>query len=64
MPRTLRLNDAAQSALERIATSEQISENEAIQRAVLEYDKKRASIRDALIQQIVTEDKALLERLA
>ncbi|WP_199224418.1 CopG family transcriptional regulator [Serinibacter arcticus] len=60
---TLRLDDEAQAALERIATAEGVSSNEAVRRAVLEYDTNRTSVRDAFIARIVAEDGPLLDRL-
>ncbi len=62
--RTVRLDEATVEALERITKAENISANAAIRRAVVEYDKKRASTRDALLRRIVTEDRPLLDRLA
>ncbi|WP_313555510.1 ribbon-helix-helix protein, CopG family [Miniimonas arenae] len=60
---TLRLDDDQQEALDRIATAEGITSAEAVRRAILEYDAKRRSVRDALIARIVEEDRPLLDRL-
>ena len=61
---TLRLDDDAQAALERIARREGVSANTAVARAVVEYDAKRREIRDRLLADIVAEDQELLDRLA
>ncbi|HCX84752.1 MAG TPA: CopG family transcriptional regulator [Micrococcales bacterium] len=63
MAMTLRLDDDQQEALDRIATAEGITSAEAVRRAILEYDAKRRSVRDALIARIVEEDRPLLDRL-
>lgn len=63
MAMTLRLDDEAQAALDRIVNAEKVSAADAVRRAVIEYDSKRRSMRDALIQRIVEEDRALLDRL-
>ena len=59
----LRLAEEAQQALERVVEAEGITQNAAMNRAIIEYDAKRASVRDALLQQIVTDYKPLLNRL-
>lgn len=64
MAMTLRLDDDAQAALDRITQAEGISANAAVGRALLDYDAKRRELRDRLIAQIVEEDRALLDRLA
>ncbi|MDO8143446.1 MULTISPECIES: hypothetical protein [unclassified Isoptericola] len=64
MARTTRLSPEGEQAVKRIATSEGISENAAIDRALIEYDTKRATLRDQLIAKIVKEDSGLLDRLA
>lgn len=64
MAMTLRLDEATQSALERIVQAEGISANAAVARALAEYDAKRTALRDRLIAEIVEKDKALLDRLA
>lgn len=61
---TLRLDDDAQAALERIARREGVSANTAVARAVVEYDAKRRAMRDRLLADIVAEDQELLDRLA
>ena len=61
---TLRLDDGAQAALERIARREGVSANTAVARAVVEYDAKRREMRDRLLADIVAEDQELLDRLA
>ncbi|KFD44153.1 hypothetical protein SAMN05518682_2224 [Cellulosimicrobium aquatile] len=61
---TLRLDDDAQAALERIARREGVSANTAVARAVVEYDAKRREMRDRLLADIVAEDQELLDRLA
>lgn len=61
---TLRLEDDAQAALERIARREGVSANTAVARAVVEYDAKRREMRDRLLADIVAEDQELLDRLA
>lgn len=63
MAMTLRLDAEAQAALDRISQAEGVSSTEAVQRAILEYDSKRAAVRDAYIARIVSEDKPLLDRL-
>lgn len=60
---TLRLDDETQAALDRIAAAEGISSTEAVRRALVEYDTKRSSVRDAFIARIVAEDRPLLDRL-
>jgi hypothetical protein len=64
MARNVRFSAEAELAVKNIARTEGISENAAIDLAVREYDAKRRALRDSLIQQIVTEDRALLDRLA
>ncbi|QJW36921.1 CopG family transcriptional regulator [Cellulosimicrobium protaetiae] len=64
MAMTLRLDDDAQAALERIAHREGISANTAVARAVVEYDAKRREMRDRMLADIVAEDRELLDRLA
>lgn len=64
MAMTLRLDDDAQAALERIARREGVSANTAVARAVVEYDAKRRAMRDRLLADIVAEDQELLDRLA
>ncbi|GII98937.1 hypothetical protein CLV28_2724 [Sediminihabitans luteus] len=64
MAMDLRLSPEAQAALERIVETENVSANQAVENAVLEYDRKRVENRDRLIAQIVAEDEALLNRLA
>ncbi|RMI06922.1 hypothetical protein [Cellulomonas triticagri] len=64
MARTLRLSGEAEIAVARIAEAEGISQNEAINRALLDYASKRSAVRDALIASIVVEDAAILDRLA
>ncbi|WP_435735773.1 hypothetical protein V5D56_13200 [Cellulosimicrobium sp. PMB13] len=64
MAMTLRLDDEAQAALERIARRDGVSANVAVGRAVVEYDAKRRELRDRLIAQIVEKDRELLDRLA
>ncbi|CPU66996.1 CopG family transcriptional regulator [Cellulosimicrobium cellulans] len=64
MAMTLRLDDDAQAALERIARREGVSANTAVARAVVEYDAKRREMRDRLLADIVAEDQELLDRLA
>ena len=49
---TLRLDDDAQAALERIARREGVSANTAVARAVVEYDAKRREMRDRLLADI------------
>lgn len=61
---TLRLDDDAQAALERIARREGVSANTAVARAVVEYDAKRREMRDRLLADIVADDQELLDRLA
>ena len=61
---TLRLDDDAQAALERIARREGVSANTAVARAVVEYDAKRREMRDRLLADIVAEAQELLDRLA
>lgn len=63
MAMTLRLSDDAAAALERITVNEQITATQAISDALIEYDAKRTAVRDALLQQIVTERQDLLDRL-
>ena len=60
----LRLEEPARKALDRITASEHISDNRAINNAILEYDRRRVAMRDKLLQQIVAEDRDLLDRLA
>lgn len=64
MARTLRLSAEAEQAVAAIAEAEHISQNEAINRALLDYARKRTEVRDALIASMVTEDAAILDRLA
>lgn len=64
MAMTLRLNPEAQAALDRITENESITATQAISEALIDYDAKRTSVRDALLEQIVTERKSLLDRLA
>jgi predicted transcriptional regulator len=64
MARTLRLSAEAKEAVAAIAEAEHISQNEAINRALLDYARKRAEVRDALIASIVAQDAAILDRLA
>jgi len=64
MARTLRLSLEAEQAVAAIAEAEHISQNEAVNRALLDYVSKRTSVRDALITSIVAEDASILDRLA
>lgn len=64
MARTLRLSLEAEQAVAAIAEAEHISQNEAVNRALLDYVTKRTSVRDALITSIVAEDASILDRLA
>ncbi|WP_263119514.1 CopG family transcriptional regulator [Cellulomonas sp. RIT-PI-Y] len=64
MARTLRLSDEAEHAVTSLAAAENISQNELISRAVLDYAAKRTSVRDALLAEIVAEDAEILDRLA
>lgn len=64
MARTLRLSAEAERAVAAIAEAEHISQNEAVNRAVVDYARKRSAVRDALIASIVAEDAAILDCLA
>lgn len=64
MARTLRLSPEAEQAAAAIAEAEHISQNEAVNRALLDYAAKRSAVRDALLAGIVAEDAAILDRLA
>ena len=64
MPRTTRLSEDATTALKEVAAAEGISENAVIENAVLEYAQKRVALRDAFINEIVSEYQPLLDRLA
>jgi len=64
MARTLRLSSEAEHAVATLAAAENISQNELISRAVLDYAAKRSAVRDALLAEIVAEDAEILDRLA
>lgn len=64
MVREVQFDDETEKALKNIARLEGVSETAAIVLAVRECDAKRRALRDDLIRQIVTEDQALLDRLA
>lgn len=64
MARTLRLSPEAERAASAIAEAEHISQNEAVNRALLDYAAKRTAVRDSLIATIVAQDRAILDRLA
>ncbi len=64
MARTLRLSAEAEEAVATIAAAEHIWQNEAINRALLDYARQRTEVRDALIASIVAQDAAILDRLA
>lgn len=64
MPRTLRLSPEAEHAVAAIAEAEHISQNEAVNRALLDYAAKRTAVSDALLSTIVDEDAEILDRLA
>lgn len=61
---TLRLDQAAQDALDQITSQEGISATKAISEALIEYAAKQTAVRDALIKQIVHDRSDLLDRLA
>lgn len=63
MAMTLRLDDETQAALDAIVAEDGVTASAAIRAAILEYAARRRAVRDALIDRIVTEDRALLDRL-
>ncbi|MDR2722956.1 MAG: hypothetical protein LBB54_04435 [Cellulomonadaceae bacterium] len=60
----LRLTEQAQVALDRVMEAESVTQNAAINQAIIEYDARRASVRDALLKQIISDYQPLLDRLA
>jgi predicted transcriptional regulator len=62
--RTLRLGPDAAAALDRIVETEHTSANTAIERAIIEYDKKRVDARDAALRRLYDENRPLMDRLA
>lgn len=64
MAMTLRLSIEQTERLRETAEREGLSMQAAAVKAVEEYTNRRAAARDALLEQILREDRAVLDRLA
>jgi predicted transcriptional regulator len=64
MAMNLRLDPQLDQALTETAACEQLSKQQVVVRAIQEYTSRQRALRDQTLTRIVTEDAALLARLA